>query len=367
MTLKRSKYLSLLIIFTLLLNLFSNIIYLQPAIAAPGGNSFVSPVPWSGTSPTMRFAVGFMSYEIWTNSSGVWTTKSPGESVSIDAPYTFSFPGRTVNDVHIRKFVPGNDDALFKASRNGEKYDEYYETVGTEISNPIVKSGIITGKGTSTIALTANMNGILDAQTPWDVINNELNPADFGPLVQAKRYYYPIVFEIELNGQLEVHHFKKDGTPIDSDFTNQSKSLKVGDSLGITPDTNPKYTYDSYKTSKISSPSGGNFTAGLPPSPTYDGSYDTYYLNLYYNDASNNGKAIIKHFDEAGNSLSSIPGLENKEAPLIEGKPFNPVHDTNPSYIYSGYKKSTTATAPSGSILPGEYSIRLMPADMICS
>ena len=212
------------------------------------------------------------------------------------------------------------------------------------------------------------MNGILRCgRTPYDVIHNELNPADFGPLVEANIYYYPIVFEIELNGQLEVHHFKKDGTPIDSDFTNQSKSLKVGDSLGITPDTNPKYTYDSYKTSKISSPSGGSFTAGLPPSPTYDGSYDTYYINLYYNDASNDGKAIIKHFDEAGNSLSSVPGLENKEVPLIEGNHLIPYMTRTLATSIPDTRNQLLPPHHRAAFFPENIASRLMLADIICS
>ena len=72
----------------------------------------------------MRYAVGFMSYEIWTNSSGVWTTKPPREPSTIEAPYTFSFPGRTVNNVRYENLSREMTINRIKASRNGEQYDD---------------------------------------------------------------------------------------------------------------------------------------------------------------------------------------------------------------------------------------------------
>ncbi|MBB3069431.1 hypothetical protein FHS14_002421 [Paenibacillus baekrokdamisoli] len=297
-----------------------------------------------------------MSYEIWTNSKGEWTTKPPKADVTIEAPYTFSFPGRTVNNVSIRKFNVANDGPLFTASRNNEPYDDYRNLVGTETSNPVVIPGSLTGKGTSSITFKANMDGKLNAATPYDVIVNELNPSDFGPLVQAQRYYFPIVFEIELNGQLEVHHFNKDGTNIDSDFPDQSKSIKVGDSLGITPATNSKYTYNGYKKSVTSSPSGGSIITGNPPALPYDGTYDTYYLNLYY-DKKADGKAHVRRLTSDGQSLSSV--FPDQDLDMNKGTNYPFPHPTNASYAYKGYLKTTTGTPPSvtGTPTTGDFGL----------
>ncbi|MCQ6559679.1 hypothetical protein NNL21_13330 [Paenibacillus mendelii] len=197
------------------------------------------------------------------------------------------------------------------------------------------------------------MDGILNAPTPLSIIE----PGDYSPNVKAYRYFFPIVFEFELDGFLEVRHFKTDGTSIDSAFSNQSKSIQVGSTVPITPATNANYTYVGYKKSVTSSPSGGSILTGNPPTFTYDGTYDTYYLNLYYEETGNGGgqsKFIVKHYKKDGSSLSSM--FPDKIENLTVGSTYSAAPAAHAQYTYYGHKSSKTTDPPSGSIVSGNPS-----------
>ncbi len=59
--------------------------------------------------------------------------------------------------------------------------------------------------------------------------------------------------------------------------------MQQGSPVSITPATDAAYTYAGYKKSTVSPPTSGvTLTTGSPPIFTYDGTYDKYYLNLYY-------------------------------------------------------------------------------------
>jgi len=353
MRLRMKQMLAILLIFILTSSILADVvpIYANPVL---GGNAHVTPVKQSGKPPTKRYAVGFMSFEIWTNSSGQWVTKGKGDPVSIEYPYTFSFPGRVVRDVKVHPFNNDTHNVIFTDSRQ-EDFSRYENYVGSS-SAPDIKVEPV--YGTSSVSFTVQMNGTLNATLPYDVIFYEKKDEVFAPLVQGLRYYFPVLFEFELDGFLQVRHFKTDGTSIDSEFKNQdqSGSIQVNSTVSPKVPTNSKYTYAGYKKSVVASPSGGTLETGSPPSFTYDGTYDTYYLNLYYSEAATaKPKLTVKHFKSDNTPLASVfPDRVGED--MDEGSTYSVAPPSNAGYVYKGYKSSKSAAAPLGPILTGNPS-----------
>ncbi|QJD84070.1 PKD domain-containing protein [Cohnella herbarum] len=116
--------------------------------------------------------------------------------------------------------------------------------------------------------------------------------------MKVLRVFVPVVFEIELQGQLEVHHYTTSGQNIDSQFPDQSTNMISGQTYSIVPATNPAYSYVGYKKSTVGVPTGGTRIDEVPPSFLYNGTYDTYYLNLYYQ--QDGGTINVRHMVKAG-------------------------------------------------------------------
>ena len=81
----RSKiWLPLMLILTLLMPLISSIIDISTVHADQliFGNASVLPYKDPDGQPTKRYAVGFMSYDIWSNSAGDWQpNKAPNDVI----------------------------------------------------------------------------------------------------------------------------------------------------------------------------------------------------------------------------------------------------------------------------------------------
>ncbi|MFC4099601.1 glycoside hydrolase family 78 protein [Paenibacillus xanthanilyticus] len=319
------------------------------AASSVGSNAMVTPVslievPYN-KPPTSRYAVGFMSYEIWKNSAGEWVSKRPGEPAEMSYTYNFSFPGRTVRDVQIRAFSPTSDGYVFTKSR-GEDYRSYAQYVGSS-SDPSIASNSKKGIGTSNISFTALIDGVLNAKNPVDAIEGEHDK--FDPDVEAWRYLYPVVFEFQLDGFLEVHHFTTDGVNIDDLFTGQtdtnSRAMEVNKPYTAAPGTNSKYTYVGYKEQNETAPSGGSILEGKPSSFTYNGTYDTKYITFYY---ETGGAVDVKHLTTTGASLDPVP-FKNHVDKLADGQSYTASIPNASGYQYVGYRKTTTGTEPSKS------------------
>lgn len=257
--------------------------------------------------------------------------------------YSFSFPGRTVRDVKIRAFSPTSDGYVFTKSR-GEDYRSYAQYVGSS-SEPSIVQNSKTSEGTSSISFTTRIDGVLNAKNPVDAIEGEHDK--FDPDVEAWRYLYPVVFEFTLDGSLEVHHFTTDGVNIDHVFTGQpntqTKSMEVNKPYSASPGTNAKYTYTGYKEQNETAPSGGSINPGTPSSFTYNGSYDTKYINFYYE----TGAAVdVKHLTTTGASLDPVP-FKNHVDKLADGQSYTATIPNASGYQYVGYRKTTTGTEPS--------------------
>ncbi|RAP77393.1 hypothetical protein DL346_02600 [Paenibacillus montanisoli] len=172
------------------------------------------------------------------------------------------------------------------------------------------------------------------------------------------RYYIPILFEFQLDGVLEVHHKTTSGANIDAAFADQTKNMTQGQSQSITPGKSEGYTYVGYKKSTVGLPSGGSIITGAPPTFVYDGKYDRYYLNLYYElESVSDGKAHVRHVTTTGQSLDSVFGDHTDD--LKNGGYYSPTHPSAAGYNYQGYVKTTTGTPPTdfSSTTAGDYSI----------
>lgn len=305
----------------------------------------VTPIRQAGKPVTNRYAVGFMSYEIWRNSKGEWVGMAPKDKgAHMEFQYTFSFPGRTVRDVKVRLFDKTSDGLLFTDSRKPEQYNEYEILIGSS-GTPSITSKV--GEGTNNIKFDAEMIGNLDAERPYDVLAEEHMGEDFADKVEAYRYYFPLVFEFILDGDLEIHHFTTDGVNIDDQFTGQmntqSRSMEVNKPYTAAPGTNSKYTYVGYKENNETAPSGGSITEGKPSSFTYNGTYDTKYINFYYE----TGAAVdVKHLTTTGASLDPVP-FKNHVDKLSDGQTYTVSIPNANGYQYIGFRKTTTGAEPS--------------------
>jgi len=307
--------------------------------AVLGGNSWIQPKGYPADNPAdaKRYAVAFMYTEIWSKNDGTWDYEKKvyknyyGEkNAEMVHPYTFNFPGRKVKDVKVRGFGQSAlDDEYFNNSRpTGESFSLY----SNHISNNIRKINVSnkTGQGTSDISFDIIVRADLESNEQYIVTEQRDNPYPYvkDPM-KVVRVFVPVVFEFELEGNLEVHHFTTSGQNIDSLFPDQSAGMTAGQNYNIIPATAPKYNYVGYKKSTVSMPSGGTMTSGPPPSITYDGKYDTYYLNLYYEPQSDAGTIHIRHMVKSGNGSYSAKGTETQSVSTL---PANRIVSPKTSY-----------------------------------
>ena len=131
---RRKSWFPYLLLLAILIPLCSPFISLTPAHAEGlnFGNSTVLPYKDPKDQSTKRYAVGFMSYDIWSNSSGAWTTKAPGDNINEDDlnwNYSFTFPGRTVRNLEVKQFT--------SSIKYGEYFNKSRLTDAYEVSYPL--------------------------------------------------------------------------------------------------------------------------------------------------------------------------------------------------------------------------------------
>jgi len=274
------------------------------------GNAHITPYQNKDASgnvegpPTWRYAVGFMSYDIWRNSSGVWSPKAPGDPVlssdGLKWTYTFSFPGRVVRSVEAYKFVAANSEhrEFFEGSR-GTPFDPYADYVSS-VSNVDITND--NGIGTSSISFDLSASGTLSG-------NPRIIPCDScNEGVQGLRYYFPIVFKFELDGLKTTRFFSTTGEKLrDEEKTNMEK----GRTISTTPPAISGYRYVGYKKSTDGNSPAGEIIPGPPPSFVYDGNFDTYIVQLYYEPGTAPDKPDLVAVDITANG------------PIEVGKPAN--------------------------------------------
>lgn len=270
--------------------IFSEII--MAASGSDFSNSHITPYRDPAGDPNKRYAVGFMSYEIWSNSQGDWITKSPGDYVNgneLFYDYQFSFPGRKVKDVKTYLFGATNSKHMeyFTESRAGNFED--LKGFFSQVNSVGTPEGI-TGKGSSSITFHLEVSGRLASLNVYDVIAIEHSPGEFGAGVKAYRYYFPILFEFTLEpeeGQAVIKYFTTTGTPLDGvdGFQNEMHKLVKDQFFQATHRENPppNYTYKGYQKRIDKEPEGGpTEDQGDPPGFEYEGNFSTYYVYYYF-------------------------------------------------------------------------------------
>ena len=154
--------------------------------------------------------------------------------------------------MEVKEFISSTKSGeYFNKSRNTDDYRIYQPYFSTVVDGP--DKSEVTGIGTNALSFKASLQGKLESTTLFNLREDQTPDPCPGcsDNVVGLRYYYPILFEIELDGFLEVHHFDKaTGSNIDSLFPDQSKSMIKGNSYTTVPATNAQYQYSGYKESK---------------------------------------------------------------------------------------------------------------------
>jgi len=373
---RKLKGLSWVLLFALMVELVSpfvpllDVLQKQTVSAAPDfGNASLKPYT-DEDFPTKRYVVGFMYYEAWSNTKGVFTI-GPGSIVGSEDlyhTYNFSASGRTITDVKVYRFDPTNEKhkTYFDKSRGdgtGQTFDYYEFYISKTINAPSVSN--LSGTGTSNVTFKVSLSGELTPGTHEDmtgsdyckdpVIVNGKEQTRCAPGAKVYRYYFPVVFEYHLNGQQLVQHFTTSGKSLSDVFPTKTTDLVVNQTTTVTVPTNNAYSYAGYKVSTKGTPTGSILT-GNPPSVKFDGSFDTRTVYLYYEDEA---KAIVKHVTESAASLASV--FPDKETKLVKGQNYEFAAPTNANYEYLGFKVSTTGQPPASLINPSNYTYKLSP------
>ena len=328
------------------------------------GNSHIQTVReaiLSGTSyipnekSVRRYAVGFAYIDIWSNSAGAWTTHRPGTpNVRISNPYTFSFPGRSVKNVSVRAFTNTNPlhAYYFSESRKNENFGSFEYHFGTNASNPSLQNEV--GRGTSTVKFDVTMTGNLSTSSlgsPYNLREQGGHCTNCAQLVQGLRYYFPILFEFELDAKIEIRHFQTNGQSLNSVFGNSINEMVRGTRYPSAAPTNSNYTYVGHKktdSGKEDVLQAQQITPGQADSFVFNNNMEKYIVNYYYDPISGGGsghKATIKHMTLDGRSIPEMPN----PAPItmVKGKEYNDFkHQVHPSYTFIGHSKTTTGQEP---------------------
>ncbi|WP_373456878.1 DUF5704 domain-containing protein [Paenibacillus sp. MDMC362] len=270
------------VLFGLLAVLILNSIIFQSVYAA-------LPTTPKPSNRNIHYFVGLFSYEIWRYSDGVtWTPEGYKGQRNKKMPYTYSFdiPNRKIKSVSVEWFDvsmsdPDGRDLYFRSRYQQETWDDRYRSVSNRYTPRI--DGNVHGYGTDSVTFNIEVIGDLDALDPVVTTKQEQNEN-----VMGLRYYFPILFTIELEpdvGNAIIKHYTTTGRSLNGTpgFTDREELLEKNSPYSFTHTPgNADYTYVGHKKSTVSTPSGRSITPGDPSRFTYDGSFPTYYLFFYY-------------------------------------------------------------------------------------
>ncbi|WP_222860913.1 DUF5704 domain-containing protein [Paenibacillus rubinfantis] len=176
---------------------------------------------------------------------------------------------------------------------------DYFSDATSTIYNIVQPApGNWSGKGTNVVKVPAYVNpGLLKAETR--PINRKQEEEDngqvFAPGVQGWRYFFPTLFKIELEpneGKAVVKHLRTDNTSLNGvdGFKDYEMKLELNKTYSIKPSPDSaNYKYKYYKKRSDADPSNENPFYGDPMTFTYEGKFQVYYLNLYYEGSGGSG------------------------------------------------------------------------------
>ncbi|MBB6729304.1 hypothetical protein [Cohnella zeiphila] len=306
------------------------------------------------SDPVYRYYfVAMFSYSTSQKDNGSWTNGAPGSSgidlstMNVSFPYNFNYDKR-VKSVSVtpfnQSFLSGKsseDQSHWTDVFNDSRPESwrYYRDMVSHSYNSSLQG--LSGIGTKNVSFTLKLGAgsKMDATLPEVVIAPGGN--------KTETHYFPMLLTIDVEPTLEVHYFTKDGQSLDSVFGSSEKTMSIGSTYTVTPPTNPKYTYVGYKQGSTP-PSGGAIQSGTY-SFNYDGSYDTRYVNLYY-DTTGSGTINVRHMVRTGDSgsytqagTSTIPVASVPNTQTVSPTPtYGNVKGS--SLSYSGYSDTVSSS-----------------------
>jgi len=372
---RRRKWTAYALILSFTLPLIAPFFTLFPQQAAAEeldfGNAHITPYQNKDANgnvegpPTVRYAIAFMSVDLWRDSSGVWSPIAPGQSFGyglLEWPYNIPFGDRIVRDYEVFKFDPTNPEHVefFNNSRAGALFSKYKEYLSPVSQIDVADSVPGGGRGTNTASFTLKVAGALSGRHLELLCNDQ----KCNPPVEGRRYYFPIGFKFELDGQKRVRYFDHTtGTRIAYQGHNQDVISNMEKGKTVTTDVPqiPGYRYVGYKKKTYMTYwPGGNYGEpdgplypGPPPSFTYDGSFDTYIIHLYYEPDTTPDKPDLVAVDITANSPIEVGKPVNFTAKWrVDHNPTGKPYTVN--IMVDGGELKSTSQAAGG---PGQYSM----------
>lgn len=290
---KKKAYLSLLLVLAILSGITSPVPFhnVQTANAA-STLSYVSGYSigdMTTNSGNIFYAVAMFSYTTQTRDDGSWWPVNPGTTAGaaggVSFNYSFDLPyNKLVEDVEVSAYTGAlynttspNWQAVWKQSRV-DAWGNYSENISSSYGASIVESSK-QGLNSSSVSFTLKLtdSSVIGAAAPHYV--------DVGTNKKSLTVYFPMLLKIKVTPKFIVKYWDTNGNSLDSIFGNYDQVMVKGNSYsGKTPPTHEDYTYFGYdKTMQDDkSPSLSNAVSGNPPAFTYDGTYNSYVLHLYY-------------------------------------------------------------------------------------
>jgi len=379
---RHKKWLAVVLVISLMLPLVDPYLTLIPKKAAAEelnfGNAHITPYQNKDENgkvegpPTWRYAIAMMTLDLWRNTAGVWAPVAPGQSFGygiLDWKYSFSFNDRVVRNVEVFKFDPSNLEHIefFEQSRAGADYGFYADYI-SQIDSFRMTPTPPNGTGTNAVSFTLDLAG---------KTNGKGSPIDCpGCVGQARgdRFYFAIGLKFELDGQKRVRFFDaeaKKRIPYQGTTADLIYNMQKGTTVTTEVPTIPGYRYVGYKKKTYMTywPGGnceeadgaggscgepdGEIIPGTPPSFVYDGNFDTYIVQLYYEPDTAPDKPDLVAVDITANgpievgkpaSFTARWRVDNKET----GKPYNV------KVMVDGSEVKLQSQPASG---PGDYSM----------
>lgn len=222
-------------------------------------------------NPNIYRVVGLGYYDIWKHADGTWQG-GVGKGAKITTIWEQSFPmPRNIKKVTVRDVVmtSGDDEKIWDDTRTPT--DAFEIRKPQTCTSKIVQDYKVTGEGTRTVTVTANLTATLTAYVAPD----ELPKNNLAPGVEGLRYYIPLMIEFELYPDVKtvtVQHFN----------ANTGQRLAENDVKQVAPNTSYTTSAKSFSPAqflnvKISYDNGVSWAETL----TLDGSQSTLTINKY--------------------------------------------------------------------------------------
>lgn len=298
----------------------------------------------SEQNENVYYSVDLGYADVWTNSAGeyiedpyIGEVLKPGTTmneVHFDWEYQVKYPGRKVKSMTAMPLNELNVEGesvewarqMFTYARYGMTWANVEQTFA-HVNSVAIKDK--KGSGTDTASIIINESITLPRE--GEARPEILDTTGLADNVQGYRYYFPILFKVELEpleGQAIIKHFTTGGVSLDGvdDFRDYKETLVINTDYEYKNTSGTaSYTYKGYKKSTREAPSGGTILDGEGPGKfNYDGSYPYYYIYFYYESVGPD--PCIENPDRPGcdEPESEVQCTDPMAGQMMNGEDFNP-------------------------------------------